>query len=313
MESEYFMVVKSISEVIDAASRVADYINANDETPKTVKVGNSQVTRPTFNRMMAATVLEINNGSMQNILTNDVKDPTNPQGGLPDGKLMKVDYVKAALNVKDFIGDKWRMPNYIVTSLGNMSPFNFTDIFSRILNFYQDYKYLPNFAYTNGIGSTTTTPKITTYPAEIKPYLQPSVNCQSDNSAIKNLASQIVGNETSTYNKAYKIFEWGRKVKNYANYYNTRYGALAMINKLAGNCCDLSHLLVALFRAAGIPAGYLHVYAQFSTFKTGHVVSCCYVDGKWLEADASNNKNKLGNTLSWKTVKKYGFYKELPF
>ena len=95
-------------------------------------------------------------------------------------------------------------------------------------------------------------------------------------------------------------------------YYNTRFGATSTLKILKGNCVDLAHF-VSSWRAAGIPACYKHVYAQFSNFKTGHVIASAYIDGKWYDGDLSNNMNKFGNTLSWKLLKLYGIYRELPF
>ncbi len=43
---------------------------------------------------------------------------------------------------------------------------------------------------------------------------------------------------------------------------------------------------------------YKHIYAQFSNFKTGHVIASAYINGKWYDGDLSNNINKFGNTLS---------------
>ena len=309
------MAVKSIAEVLNAAKTVTAYIQNNDKTPTSIRVGNLNVTRPTFNRMMAATLIEINNKSMQNILTDTIKDPDKPAGGLPDGQLQKSEYIDIAHCVKDYIAKTEQMPNYITTSLGKMSPFNFMDIFSRILNYYVDKKVLPSFAYTTSLGIVSNTPKVVSYPASIKPFLDVTSHCNWKDALIVNKVKDIVGNETSMYNKAYKIFNWALNATSYEEpmYYNTRHGAVNTLKLLKGNCVDLAHLLIALWRAAGIPALYKHVYAQFSNFKTGHVIASAYIDGKWLDGDLSNNINKFGNTKSWKLIKQYAEYKELPF
>ncbi|MCE7699473.1 MAG: peptidoglycan-binding protein [Methanobacterium paludis] len=88
------------------------------------------------------------------------------------------------------------------------------------------------------------------------PYITPSKNCQSDNSA-------IIAKAAALGNDATKIFEWVRIYKNYLFYYNTRLSAVGMLNAASGNCTDLSHLLVALCRAAGIPARYVHGLVHF--------------------------------------------------
>ena len=54
-------MVKTISETLDASKRVTNYIQSKGSTPMTVNVGGETVSRPSFNRMMAAAIIEINN------------------------------------------------------------------------------------------------------------------------------------------------------------------------------------------------------------------------------------------------------------
>jgi transglutaminase-like putative cysteine protease len=74
-------------------------------------------------------------------------------------------------------------------------------------------------------------------------------------------------------------------------------------------------MIVALSRAAGLPARYRHGTCTFTNVTTGHVWADIYVDGRWIIADASNNNNDFGvirnwNTNSWKLR---GTYISLPF
>jgi transglutaminase-like putative cysteine protease len=74
--------------------------------------------------------------------------------------------------------------------------------------------------------------------------------------------------------------------------------------------------LIALSRAAGIPARYVNGVCQFNSGTWyGHVWAQLYVNGKWYNADAISLNNQFGvinnwNTNSW-TLK--GIYSELPF
>jgi transglutaminase-like putative cysteine protease len=79
-----------------------------------------------------------------------------------------------------------------------------------------------------------------------------------------------------------------------------------------GNCCDLTHLTVALLRAAGIPARYRHVYCKFTNITCGNVVAQAYVDGTWYNLDASNNSNGW-NVIGGTLLETYGYYQSLPF
>jgi transglutaminase-like putative cysteine protease len=85
----------------------------------------------------------------------------------------------------------------------------------------------------------------------------------------------------------------------------------------SANCCDHSHLVVALSRAAGLPARYVHGYCYFTSSGNwyGHVFAQIYVNGQWYNADATSSRNTLGainnwNTNTW-TYK--GTYASLPF
>jgi transglutaminase-like putative cysteine protease len=186
-------------------------------------------------------------------------------------------------------------------------------MYSRIMSFYGVNKVLPNYA---AIKPWTQYTKTTTIPAALQKYLKPTANCQSSNAKITALASSLTSDSNSTYEKAEAIFNWVRDKISYSFYDNTKYGAVGTLNAKTGNCCDHTHLLVALARAAGIPARYEHGYCKFSSGKSyGHVWAQLYINGKWYMVDAISSRNSLGvinnwNTNSW-TLK--GIYTELPF
>ena len=84
------------------------------------------------------------------------------------------------------------------------------------------------------------------------------------------------------------------------------------VNEKGGNCCDLTHATLAMCRAAGIPARYLHGKCNYST-PLGHVIPEIFVDGKWWIADPSNNKAVWG-TPTWNGMETFhGRYYELEF
>lgn len=119
----------------------------------------------------------------------------------------------------------------------------------------------------------------------------------------------------TTLEKATNIFNWVRDYVSYSFYYNTKRGAVGTLNSRIGNCVDLSHLMVALSRAAGIPARYVHADCQFSSGWYGHVWAQLYVNGKWINADASNNINGFGVIRNWNTKNDIlkCIYSSLPF
>ena len=159
-------------------------------------------------------------------------------------------------------------------------------------------------------------PKSQPVPAAYKQYLLATKNCQSTNPKIIALAKSITKGSTSQYTSAVKIFNWVRDNIDYAFYYNTQKGALGTLSSRSANCVDTSHLMVALERAAGIPARYVHINAQFSSGNWyGHVVAQVYVNGKWYYADGTSYRNSFGVIKNWntKTYKLKGIYASLPF
>jgi transglutaminase-like putative cysteine protease len=151
---------------------------------------------------------------------------------------------------------------------------------------------------------------------DLKSYLQETKNCEVSDPTIKATVRSLTTRSTSAYKKADRIFNWVRDNINYSFYYNTEHGALGTLENKDGNCCDTTHLLIALSRAAGIPARYIHGDCKFSTGSTfGHVWAQLYVDGKWYDADAISLSNRFGVITNWnkKTAVIHGFYKQLPF
>lgn len=151
--------------------------------------------------------------------------------------------------------------------------------------------------------------------ASLKKYLLPTSHCQSNDPKIKALAASITKGTTSDYGKASKIFNWVRDHVSYSFYYNTKKGALGTLNSRSANCADTAHLVVALERAAGIPARYNHGTCRFSSGTYGHVWAQVYVNGKWYYADGTSYRNSFGVVRNWntKTFKLHGIYTSLPF
>lgn len=170
----------------------------------------------------------------------------------------------------------------------------------------------------NKSGLNTPTPSPVVIPDAIKPYLQPTKNCQSNNATIIARSKQIVGNSTNILTNATNIFNYVRTYTNYPTgkdyYNNTKYGAYTVLTQFPlSNCCDMAHAIIALARAAGIPARYRHVVGKFKSGKYGHVLAQLWVNGKWYDCDATDNDNTFGKITNWTSPQEKGFYKELPF
>jgi transglutaminase-like putative cysteine protease len=174
------------------------------------------------------------------------------------------------------------------------------------------------YVYAGSKTFKTCSTSVATYgtASSLQKYLLSTANCQVTNSQIKALSAKLTSGKTTTYAKAVAIYNWVRNNLGYSFYYNTKYGAAGTLSKMTGNCCDTAHLLIALERAAGIPARYEHVYAKFSSGTWyGHVIAQVYVNGKWYYADGTSYSNSFGVIKNWNTTtaKVYGTYASLPF
>ena len=90
-------------------------------------------------------------------------------------------------------------------------------------------------------------------PGEVLPYLYPSRYCQSDR--LLTFASQEFGHLPLGYSRARAICDW---VQNYVafqgNTSNSNTSALDTLVDRVGVCRDFAHLMIALCRAANLPA-----------------------------------------------------------
>lgn len=183
--------------------------------------------------------------------------------------------------------------------------------------YYYKYKYVTKYKkYYKWVYKTKYKSVAKTGYTYASEYLKSTKNCQVTDSTIVALANKLTNGTNSSYEKAVNIFNWVRDNLNYSFYYNTKYGAVNTLKTKVGNCVDHSHLVIALARAAGIPAQYGHGDCKFSSGNTyGHVWAQLYVNNKWYNADATSSSNNLGIIKSWNTATAniHGFYPEISF
>lgn len=294
------LVSVSNDELNDAASGVKTFVDKNHRLPNYVSIADGQVTSPQFLQLLTERVLNINSGQNNSLNIKNVSEPTNPTESVKSGSIQKTEYLQIAQKLIAFTDSNGRLPNYVSSSLGKIRYESLVYMYSKIINFQDTNNRLPS---TVSVTTWTSQSEGTISDSSLVKYLQPTANCQSTSSTIKSLATSITAGTTSNYNKAVKIFNWVRDNVTYSYYNNTRKGALGTLSSRSGNCCDHSHLVIALSRAAGIPGRYIHIY--------GHVYSQLYVDGKWYNADAINNNNYFGQSKSTSNI--LGTYAELPF
>ena len=302
----------------------------NKVLPKTVTVGSTSVSIDEFSYLMAKSISELNTGSSASIAHKSISS-NNPINYTLSATIYKAQYVKTANEILTFVSSNKYMPNYatVYTTSGSSAGkagFNlYTYCFAKILNFYKTDGYLPNYCtfdssvFTSSSGSsssstangTVTTANANQYKSglnvksaegNLDQYLVSSGYAKIT-TAIKNKAASLTKGLTTTAAKATAIFNYVRDNVAYSYYANSKNGADGTLSSLSGNCCDQANLVVALCRAAGIPARYSH--AQGCTFTsglvTGHVWAQIYIGGTWYSADATSTRNSLGNIQNWNT------------
>ncbi|MDI9617605.1 pseudomurein-binding repeat-containing protein [Methanothermobacter sp.] len=309
--------------ILSAAVNLRKYIETYGKLPSTVSVGSQKLTVAQFFDLMLRDLLKTA-GKSASLTVRSVQAAPNPAGSAT-GELSKSAYIKLAENVLKFINSNGRAPNYASSSIGRISVDNLIYAVSRILAFHADNGRLPNYVTVKKISATSTAPSSSLkkrpendpYSGEsTSRYLSATANCQVNDTAIRSLAASLTSGLTSAWDKATAIFNWVRDSISYSFYYNTRYGATGTLKTRTGNCVDHSHLLVALFRAAGLAARYVHGTCTFTSGNTyGHVWAQVLVGDTWYAADATSSRNSLGAVSSWNTAtaKIKGIYASLPF
>ena len=303
----------TIDQIKASASIVRKYIETYNQLPDYVLIGTTNVTMSQFLKLLVTATIQINNGNNDTILLKDYIAPTNQRESISSGNIPKSEYLQIAADIINYMDSSGKAPDYAYgTSLGTYLRFeNLVYMYSMIMDYYN----------TSGRTAGVAIMKpwfliVYKLPAGFEQYIVPTSNCQSDDSSIVALASSITAGANSPYEAALLIFNWVRDNIDYEFYYNTQKGAVGTLNSGGGNCVDTAHLLIALERAVGIPARYVHGYCQFSSGSWyGHVWANVYIDGQWIVADATSSRNQLGVINNWNTgtYTLYSYYTSLPF
>ena len=308
------------TEITSAAASVQSFVITNGRLPNYVTISNTEVTMPEFLQLLVNDLLNYNSGLNKPVTLKTVQSTDTHTEILNSGNILKSEYLNLAKSIETTITTKGEVPNYVDSSLGQINFENQVYIYSEILNFEGINQRLPNYVsiepWSQVIKNTATSEGSgSSIAAALLPYLQPTTNAQSNNPTIVALANKITAGLTTPYSKAVAIFDWVRNNITYSFYYNTKYGAVGTLAAGTGNCCDHSNLVVALARAAGIPARYQQGYCDFSDGWYGHVWAQLYVNGKWYYADTISTANTFGTITNWNlnTYTLEGTFITLPF
>ena len=321
----------SILNIEKAATNVRNYVDDYGKLPETVTVGSETVTIEEFSYLMGEAIAALNKGSTGKVSVLSGIGNVNSTNTSLNTKVFKAEYLDLANRVVSHINTN-KVPaaeievyNSSKAKVGNANFDLYTYCFAKILNFYRTDGYLPNwctfesdvFDDTSIIPSNDTSPgKVTTADSsdfkkglnekntvsDLSQYLKAGGHCAL-NQAIKNKAASLTKGLTTTAAKANAIFNYVRDGIEYSYYADSKKDASGTLSSGSANCCDQANLVVALCRAAGIPARYSH--AQGCTFSsglvTGHVWAQILIGDTWYAADATSSRNKLGDINNWNT------------
>lgn len=186
-----------------------------------------------------------------------------------------------------------------VKYIGNFISNDYGAALCRVFKYYKDNSILPD--------------KVCTWGSD---YLRKTNNCDTQSLVVlaaRDAAIAGLGANATDRQKAEAIFAYARDAWEWENYSNTKKGSVGTVIEKSGNCCDLTHATLAMCRATGIPARYLHGQCYFLSGVIGHVIPEIFVDGRWWICDPSNNSCTFGQP-NWKGMQTFnGRYNELPF
>ena len=305
----------TIKQLIAASKNVRNYIEKNHKLPSTVKIGGITYDTADYMYLASKAIVNLKSGSKANILVKDVKNPSKPSSTYSAGNLYN--YLSVAKSIVKTSNSKGKMPNTVSSKLGTIGYKTAVYAFARVVAFYGENNRMPSFVEIKSLSSSSSTSlnsKNTI--SNLKAYLAASANCQVNNSKIKKLVAKLTKGLKTDKQKANAIFKYVRDTISYSFYYDTKHGAVGTLNAKSGNCVDHSHLLVAMYRTAGLASRYGHGTCTFSSGGTyGHVWTQVLIGNTWTVSDATSSRNSLGKVANWnaKTYKLYGYTSSISF
>ncbi len=134
---------------------------------------------------------------------------------------------------------------------------------------------------------TRTLPASYTLPEDVKRYLYPSPNIQSDDERIIQRAKETSANKNTGFEKIAALASYVHNNTEYVESFGTSSkDALWVLENKVGTCDEYSTLFIALARSLGYPARYITGHAYGDKGWTPHAWAEVYL-GKWVPVDAT--------------------------
>ena len=318
----------TLSDILDASTRVKNYILKNKDLPKIVRVVSDEVKMVQFTYAMAVAIKNIHENKKEDkISLIKLEAPTSIHEC--NKKVDLKDYIDAVDRTIKFCKEKGAAPAYVTSLSVEIGYREYAFGFSKILDYYHDKKQLPlsnvfdSAAFKEKSSpSTPETPVVDPTKSkekisgvefvrgindhntekDIKKYITETNNRSHINVAIKDKARELTKGLNSPLQKARAIFNFVKLHITYEKYSSSKYGAAKTLINRRGNCSDQTNLLVALCRAAKIPVRYSHgqrCYFTYSKTYAGHVWGQILIGNVWYAADTTSRNNELGFIKNW--------------
>ncbi len=301
--SKVFVVNKvAVKDIVKASKTVKKYISKNKKLPSSVKIGD--VTFPTAEYLYLASkaIVNLKAGNKNAISVKNVENPTKPKAAANLGILK--DYKSVAKSVVKTAESKGVMPNSVSSKIGTIGYKGVVYSLADVLTSYGSKNKMPSYVQVKSFSGSSSSSKLNPLNTigDLAAYLAASTNCDVNNALIKELVSKLTKNSKTDKEKANAIYTYVRDTISYSFYYDTKYGSVGTLKAKTGNCVDHTHLLVAMFRASGLAARYVHGKCTFTSGSTyGHVWSQVLIGNTWTVADATSSRNSLGKVANWNT------------
>ena len=303
----------SIKNLVTAANTVKNYYQNNGKLPGSVTTGGVTLTMPEFLYMLSQAIVQLGNSNTKDVaILKGVKNAASPSGDSINSKqLTKANYLTWAQNIANYIKTNKQAPNYASSAVGKINYNELVDATARIVAYYGNngntlpaYVVITTVSGGGGGGSSPSKSGVNEKNTikDLSQFLKKTAHCEVGNDKIKNKVNSLTQGLTSQSAKANAIYNFVRDKISYSFYYDTRHGAVGTLNAGSGNCVDQAHLLIAMYRTAGLHARYVHGTCKFSSGSTyGHVWVQVLIGDTWTVADPTSTRNSLGKVVNWNT------------
>ena len=305
----------TVEDIINSSIKVRNYISANGKLPEGIEVGNSVFNPATYLYLVSKALIDVDNNKTGKITYSFIAEPTDTTKCSYMGNLYS--YLAVAQSYIDYADANGIAPKSVASDIGEIEYDGLFYALCRAIAFYGENDIMPAYTVIKSVelpeiqGVLNDINTIT----DLTPYLSATKNCNIYDSDIQALANSLTEGLTTDLEKARAIYNYVRDAVSYSFYYDSHYGATGTLKFKTGNCCDQAHLVVALARAADLPARYKHGTCTFSSATYGHVWAQILVGNTWVVADPTSSRNSFGVVNNWNNYaySLHGTYAELSF